>query len=202
MRDLIFDWESFVNESDGLPPLIRCAMMHYQIEAIHPYLDGNGRIGRLLITLFLCERGVLATPLLDLSAYFDRDRQRYYDELFRMSVTCDWQAWLSYFLEGVAEQAHDALTRIRRVRTIQDKYRQALQERRETANGFRLLDELMANPIMTASSAAKLTGLSVAGARRILDRFADAGIVTLYVGAYPHLYIAQELISEIDPAVT
>ncbi|MCH7802146.1 MAG: winged helix-turn-helix transcriptional regulator, partial [Chloroflexi bacterium] len=153
-------------------------------------------------TLFLYERGILATPLLYLSAYFDRDRQRYYDELFRMSLNCDWQAWLSYFLEGVAEQAHDALTRIRRVRAIQDSYRQALQERGETSNGFRLLDELLSNPIMTASFAAKLTGLSVAGVRRILDRFVDAGIVTLYAGVYPHLYIAQELLSEIDPAVT
>ena len=89
LRDLFFEWESFVNESHNLPPLVRCALMHYQIETIHPYLDGNGRIGRLLITLFLIDSGVLRTPLLYLSAYFERDRA----EVLRRVAQCerDWR---------------------------------------------------------------------------------------------------------------
>ena len=101
VRDLLFDWERFVNESDALPALFQCAMMHYQFEAIHPYLDGNGRIGRLLITLFLCAKKILPTPLLYLSAYFERDRNAYYDQLFSLSATGDWETWIVYFLRGV-----------------------------------------------------------------------------------------------------
>ena len=118
LRDLLHDWENFVNQDPLLPPLIQCAIMHYQFEAIHPYVDGNGRLGRLLIVLFLCSKGVLPQPLLYLSAYFERDRAAYYDHLFRTSATGDWQAWIGYFLDGVVEQAHDALHRARRMRDL------------------------------------------------------------------------------------
>ena len=90
--------------------------MHYQIETIHPFSDGNGRIGRLLITLFLSATAVLPIPLLYMSAYFERDRQRYYDELLDVSITGDWEPWLLYFLEGVYREAEDALQRMRRIR--------------------------------------------------------------------------------------
>ena len=118
VRDLLLDWENFVNQDTLLPPLIQCALMHYQFEAIHPYIDGNGRLGRLLIVLFLCAKGVLTQPLLYLSAYFERDRAAYYDHLLRVSVTGDWQAWIGYFLDGVVEQARDALHRARRLRDL------------------------------------------------------------------------------------
>ena len=95
LRNLFSDWEAFINAPTNMPPLVRCALMHYQIEAIHPYSDGNGRIGRLLIILFLCASGVLPVPLLYLSAYFERDRQRYYDELLNVSKTGDWERWLN-----------------------------------------------------------------------------------------------------------
>ena len=101
VRDLLFDWERFVNECDTLRPLFQCAMMHYQFEAIHPYLDGNGRIGRLLITLFLCAKKILPTPLLYLSAYFERDRSAYYEQLFRLSATGDWRPGLSTSSRGL-----------------------------------------------------------------------------------------------------
>ncbi|HAL47138.1 MAG TPA: cell filamentation protein Fic [Dehalococcoidia bacterium] len=198
LRDLLFDWELFVNNSSQLPPLIQCALMHYQIEAIHPYLDGNGRIGRLLIGLFLCEKRILPTPLLYLSAYFERARQRYYDELFRVSLTGDWEAWLLYFLEGVAEQARDALNRARTVRTLHDQYRQLLQERRDTGNGFRLLDGLFDSPIMTVSLATRLLEVSTAGARGVLDRLVDAGILTYDTNSWPRLYFASDLIAAIE----
>ena len=85
IRDLLQDLEAFVNFDSKLPPLVQCALMHYQFEAIHPYIDGNGRIGRLLIVLFLCAKGILPQPFLYLSAYFEKDRETYYDKLFRMS---------------------------------------------------------------------------------------------------------------------
>ena len=105
VRDQLEEWEHFVNDPTELPPLLQCGLMHYQFEAIHPYLDSNGRIGRLLIVLFLCSKGILPSPLLYLSAYFERTREEYYDQLFRVSATGDWESWLHYFLTGVLEQA-------------------------------------------------------------------------------------------------
>ena len=202
LRDLFHDWERFVNESTDTPPLVRCALMHYQIETIHPYSDGNGRIGRLLITLFLCASGVLTAPLLYLSAYFERDRQRYYDELLNVSATGDWNRWLLYFLEGVHREARDALARIRRMRRLQEEMRDLLHSRRESANGLRLLEELFAHPVITVSQASRLLGISDPGARQVLSRLIDAGIVTRVDSSWPNLYVAQRLLDEMDSPVT
>ena len=199
IRDLLFDWERFVNNGDTLPPLLQCAMMHYQFEAIHPYLDGNGRIGRLLITLFLRAKKILPTPLLYLSAYFERDRSAYYEQLFRLSATGDWETWIIYFLEGVAEQARDALTRVSRVRKLQERKRQTLLERHESANALRLLDELFARPVMAVAEAARVLDVTRAGARRILERLVQAGIVVEGIGSkWPKLYIATDLLYVIE----
>lgn len=198
LRDLFHDWEQFVNESSDMPPLIRCALMHYQIEAIHPYPDGNGRIGRLLITLFLCSSRLLPVPLLYLSAYFEHDRQRYYDELYNLSAHGDWERWVRYFLTGVHNQARDALERIRRVRNLQDEWRELLHNRRESANVLRLFEELLVNPVTTTSRASELLGISDPGTRRVLKRLIDAGIVTRVDVTWPHRYVAQRLLNEID----
>ena len=198
VRDLLFDWERFVNESDTIPALFQCAMMHYQFEAIHPYLDGNGRIGRLLITLFLCARGILPKPLLYLSAYFERDRNAYYDQLFRVSATGDWETWIVYFLRGVEQQARDAQVRVRRLRDLQEQKRQVLLERRETANALLLLDEIFARPIITAVEAATLIGVTATGARRILERLVQAGVLEELGDEWPRLYIATELLELIE----
>ena len=198
LRELFFEWESFVNESHNLPPLVQCALMHYQIETIHPYLDGNGRIGRLLITLFLCASGVLTTPLLYLSAYFERDRQRYYDELLNVSVTGDWERWLSYFLDGVYRESRDVLERIRRVRSLQEEWRELLLNRGEPSSGLRLLEDLFVRPVTTAPRVSQLLEISDPGARRVLDRLIDAGIVNRIGSSRPSLYVAQRLIEEIE----
>jgi len=196
--DLLADWERYVNEDLRIPPLVQCALMHYQFEAIHPYFDGNGRIGRLLIILFLCTKQVLPTPLLYLSAYFERNRDAYYDRLYDVSSTGNWQAWLEFFLEGVAQQARDAVVRSRRVRQLQQRYRDLLQERHESGNAFSLLDELFANPFMTAPRASAVLGLTPAGARRVLERLAQTGIVEYVSGAWPRLYVARELLQAIE----
>ena len=198
VRELLEDWEQFVNEAGRLPPLIQCAMMHYQFEAIHPYVDGNGRLGRLLVTLFLCAKGVLRDPLLYLSAYLERRRQEYYDGLLNVSVTGDWLPWLRYFLAGVAEQARDTLLRIRHVRGLQERYRAKLQEVRASGNVFRLLDELFAAPSMTIPEAARRLGVTTAGARNIIEKLREQDIVQLQAGSWPRLYEATELLEIID----
>ena len=194
VRDLLLDWERFVNESGPLPALFRCAMMHYQFEAIHPYRDGNGRVGRLLIPLFLCASGVMPKPLLYLSAFFERDRSAYYDQLFRVSATGDWETWIVYFLSGVAEQARDAQVRVRRVRELQEQKRQILLMRRESANALRLLDEVFAMPIVTVGEVSRLLGVTPAGARRMLERLVDLGVLEELGDERPRLYVCGELL--------
>ncbi len=198
VRDLLLDWERFANEDTLLPPLIQCAMLHYQFEAIHPYFNGNGRLGRLFISLFLQAKGVLLQPLLYLSAYFERDRDAYYQQLFRVSATGDWQTWLGYFLDGVVEQAHDALRRIRRVRDLHEQMRQTLQESRQSANTLMLLDQLFERPFLTAPAAAEFLGVSTAGARGILDRLAMLEVVEYHPETWPRLYVNRGLLDVID----
>ena len=176
--------------------------MHYQFEAIHPYLDGNGRIGRLLIVLFLCASKILETPLLYLSAYFERDRDEYYNQLLQVSLTGNWEPWLVYFLDGVAEQARDSLVRTRRVRAVVDRHRRLLQDRRESGNALRLLDELSASPFIHAPYAAHLLGVTNAGARGILGRLVDAGILEESPGSWPRLYVARELLDVIEAPIS
>ena len=153
LRSLFLDWEIFANDPLEIPPLVKCAMMHYQFEAIHPYEDGNGRVGRLMITLYLIANGVLSKPLLYLSGYFEEDRQRYYDELLNLSETGDWERWLSYFLVGVRREAQDVQARIRSLRQLHEDYRQTLQSRRVPSTALQLLDAFVANPFMTVNVA-------------------------------------------------
>ena len=200
LPDLFHDWEKLVNGPTDMPPLIRCALMHYQIEAIHPYSDGNGRIGRLLTTLFLCSSGLLPVPLLYLSAYFERDRERYYQELYNASASGNWERWIQYFLKGVHQEARDALERIRRVRKLQEEWRELLHNRKESANGLRLLEELFVHPIMRTSQATELLGISDPGTRQVLNRLVDAGVVTR-LNTWPHLYVAERLLDEINKPI-
>ena len=198
LRDLFQDWEQFVNGPLEMPPLVRCALMHYQIEAIHPYEDGNGRLGRLLITLFLIARGVLSSPLLYLSAYFERDRLLYYDELLAVSVSCDWERWLRYFLTGVLRESRDVLARIRLMRDLQDRYRKILEGRRAAISALRLVEQLFASPIITVRGAAAALGMSNAGARGVLNRLVAAGLVRHDDRTWPPLYIADEVLEALQ----
>jgi len=199
--DLMTDWERFANADLDMPALVQCALMHYQFEAIHPYVDGNGRIGRLLITLFLCHKRILPTPLLYLSAYFEKNRDQYNDHLYQASMSGQWEPWLRFFLAGVEEQARDALSRSRRIRDIYETYRVTLQTRKESANAFRLLDLLMENPFTTAPRVAAQLGVTHAGAQGILNRLVRAGMLTPVQGIRPKMYTAQELLSAIEAPV-
>ena len=198
LNDALDHWERFANENLQMPPLVQCALLHYQFEAIHPYRDGNGRIGRLLIVLFLCARRILPVPLLYLSAYFERDRQRYYDELLNVSATGDWDAWLHYFLDGVIQQSSDSLRRARQVRELHEEYRSLMLDRRGSANSLKLVDLLFTRPYITAPVASEELGITNAGARRILDRFVEMGLLHLIPNTWPRVYGALDLVRLID----
>jgi Fic family protein len=197
--DLMSDWEKFTNEPSVIPVLVRCALMHYQFEAIHPYEDGNGRIGRALIMLFLRQEEVLSTPLLYMSAYFEARDDEYRDHLLGTSQTGDWLPWIRFFLEGVAVQAQDALDRSLRIRELQDDFSQRLKKSRASANAFRLLDQLFTNPYVTIPGAAEHLGLTYAGAQGVVKRLSQAGILEKDSGRWrPTLFVARELLNVLE----
>ena len=151
MLDDLGAWEKFLHD-ETLPPLVQTALMHYQFEAIHPFLDGNGRVGRLLITLLLMQRGVLPLPLLYLSAFFEATRRDYYENLRAVTERSAWEDWLLYFFNGVARQSEDALSRAERINRQLDTWRQRVT-RTGSSVALRLLDLLAANPFVTVRKA-------------------------------------------------
>jgi Fic family protein len=143
----------------------------------------------------------LSSPLLYLSAYFERDRQRYYDELLAVSVSCDWERWLRYFLTGVLRESRDVQVRIRHIRSLQDSYRELLEDRREAISSLRLVEQLFANPIITVRGAANVLGMSIAGARRVLNRLESAGLVRHDSQTWPPLYIADDILDALQASI-
>ena len=159
-----------------LPPLIQIALVHYQFEAIHPFLDGNGRVGRLLITLFLIEREILPTPLLYLSAFFEATRAEYYARLLAVTQKGDWKGWLHYFLNGVARQAEDAASRAFRINELLDAWRTKTAGL-STPIPNRLIDELASNPFITIKKASEAMQVSYTTMQRAIQKLEDLSIV-------------------------
>jgi Fic family protein len=189
-------WERFLHERDALPDLVQCALMHEQFEAIHPFLDGNGRVGRLLITLFLIERGRLSQPLLYLSAYIERNRDEYYNLLQRVRTRGDWNSWLLYFLRGVAEISEEAIDRSRRLMDLREHLRKKVAAHR---NAARLLDELFKNPYVTVLGAAKMLRVSDPTARAAVQHLQNARILVETTGRrWGRLYLAKPILKILD----
>ena len=168
--------ERFLHEDD-LPVLIHTALAHVQFEAIHPFLDGNGRVGRLLITLLLAQRGILPSPLLYLSAYFEETREAYYAHLQAVTEAGAWEDWLNYFLRGVRLQVEDALARIDRLDALFDSWRDDLAKTL-TPRLEEVLELFISNPFWTAGEIGRELGIAYTTARRAIDRLEDAGIIS------------------------
>lgn len=198
VADLMAAWERWANAPVALPVLVRCALLHYQFETVHPYRDGNGRVGRLLIGLFLMAQGLLSQPLLYVSSYFERHRSEYYDQLLRVSATGDWMPWLSFFMTGVAEQANDAIRRSRDLRDLRRVYLGRLQEAGESANAFQLIDLLFRRPRVTRRFVAEELGLTTAGARQLIDRVQRMGLLAAVPNRRPAVFVAREILDIVD----
>jgi Fic family protein len=167
-------WEKFLHDH-SLPVLVQAALMHVQFEAIHPFLDGNGRVGRLLITLFLVERDVLPTPLLYLSAFFEATRSDYYDRLKSVHTKSEWEEWLLYFLNGVARQSEDALNRAERINTLLARWKTALAGSSRVA--LPLLDLVAENPYCTIRRVEKRLRVAFTTAQRAIERLQAEGVL-------------------------
>jgi Fic family protein len=191
-------WEKFMHDR-MLPPLVHAALAHYQFETIHPFLDGNGRVGRLLITLELCERDILPAPLLYLSAFFEATRADYYDGLRGVSEQGDWRGWLQYFLNGVARQAEDAISRAERINALLARWRNKLSGDAGAKAALRLVDVLGANPFVTPRGAEKHLGVAYNTVMRAIGQLEKQGIIKEVSGAKrDRAYCAQKLLDILE----
>lgn len=192
MTEALGAWELFLHERGSLPDLIQCALMHEHFEAIHPFLDGNGRVGRLLITLFLTERGRLTQPLLYLSAYIEAHRSDYYDALLRVRTHGDWRGWLLYFLEGVRQTAERAAEQARELTRIREEYRRRVQDK---PKALALVDEVMRSPYLTVAEAQRLLDVTNPTARTAVLTLVEAGLLD-EVGdrKWRRLYVAKPVL--------
>ena len=200
---LLRDFERYLNVPGDLSVVAQLAVTHYQFETIHPFMDGNGRLGRLLITLMLCERQVLPLPLLYLSVYFERHDNEYRDLMLEVSRRGEWVEWITFFARGVAEQAGDAVQRSQRLLELWRGYRQRVQDAGQPAFVLSLVDRLFAAPAVTITGAAKLMGVSFPTAQKYVESLEAAGVLTEATGrARKRTYMAQEILRLLDEAVT
>lgn len=189
LMDCLGDWENFLYSQDVMPDLVQCVMMHVQFETIHPFLDGNGRVGRLLVTFFLMQRGRLSAPLLYLSAFIDAHKGDYYDLLQRVRTHGDWVPWIRFFLQGVTETATEAGQQSKELHRLWEHYRNQL---RDKPNALALIDELFVNPYMTIGRGARVlnkthptakAAISVLEERKILKEISGRQWGRFYVCA-------------------
>lgn len=190
------EWELFLYDR-SLPPLIQAAMIHSQFEAIHPFLDGNGRVGRLLTTLFLIEREVLPTPLLYLSAFFEATRSEYYERLSAVTGKADWTGWIEYFLNGVARMSGDALMRAGKMNAVLSRWRQAATGRSGIPRD--ILNLLEENPFCTVKQVSKKLGVAFSTAQRGIDKLVSLSVLRQTDSSLRNrVYCAQEIMDILD----
>lgn len=193
MMECLGDWEKFLHDR-SLPPLVQAALMHAQFESIHPFLDGNGRVGRLLITLFLIEREILPAPLLYLSAFFEATRRDYYDHLLSVTEEGKWNEWLHYFFNGVARQSEDALSRAGRINKLLEEWR-AIAADLPLKTAGKIVDLLAANPYLTVKKASQQIKIPFTTVQRTVARLEKLGIVTeTSGGARNRVYCARKIL--------
>lgn len=191
--------ENFIHTKSELPALVRFALIHYQFEAIHPFSDGNGRIGRLLISLLLSSERILDQPLLYLSAFFERNRDRYYTALRRVSTHGAWNDWILYFLEAVRSQSIEAIDAAGRLLGLRDTYHKRLHTARSSALIHKLIDDLFVYPAMSVPRAAKLLGVTWRAAQLNIEKLVQAKILREITGQKRNrIYFAEEIVRSIE----
>jgi Fic family protein len=176
--------EQFLHGHTALPPLVKIALAHVQFETIHPFLDGNGRVGRLLITFLLTEGRMLSKPVLYLSHYFKQHRQAYYDHLQRVRDHGDWEGWLKFFLRGTAEVAAESAETARRILQMREEHRDAITQflGRGAANGHKVLESLYQRPIVSIKDVQALTGTTYTAANTTVTRLEEIGVLQEFTG--------------------
>ena len=199
MVDAFDDLERFIHEDTPIPPLVKIALVHYQFETIHPFLDGNGRLGRLLIAFLLVEQQLLPQPLLYLSAFFEHRRSDYYDFLQGVRERGDLTRWIEFFLAGVADQANEAVSTAERLVDLREDYRARLTGDRSRAH--ELLDLLLVNPVLTTKRVAATLDTSIQSASNHIKRLQEADIVSAVRGVpgRSRRWVSVPILHALDP---
>jgi Fic family protein len=199
LEDALDDLERFLHEEVPLPVLVRCALAHFQFETIHPFLDGNGRLGRLLIVFYLVERGVLGQPLLYLSAYFERNRDEYVNALQGVRERGDINGWIAFFVRGLTVQARSAVESADALLRLREEFRARLRQAGARGQAVDASEALIGNPFVTAPQLAQLLNVTRQGAQYVISSLERARIVQPVEGkSRPALYVAQEVLDVLE----
>lgn len=199
MWEALDEFEKFLHTSSHLSPLVETALVHSHFEAIHPFLDGNGRVGRLLITLLLCQRGCLSKPLLYLSAFFESHRQEYYHHLLNVCQKGAWNKWITFFLQGFVEQSKDVSKRSNLLLELHKKLRGKVQKPRISVLALKLLDLLFISPIVTAHFITENLGITFPAAIKAVNVLEKEGILREVTGKKRNrVYVADEIIKILE----
>lgn len=183
MPELLAVLESFIVTDDRIPPLIKIGLVHAQFETIHPFIDGNGRMGRLFITFYLCHKGILARPLLYLSIYLKQHREEYYSLLQEIRFEGDWESWLKFFLRGIIEVSNEALTNAREIITLKERLVDFLIKNNAGGlNAVRLLDLLFKKPVVNVADISSALGISHQPAYDLVNQFEKLEILKEITG--------------------
>jgi Fic family protein len=200
---LIDDLMRYVNARDDLPPIVRAALVHYQFETIHPFEDGNGRLGRALVLLQLCAEGELSVPVLNASLHFERNRREYYDALQAVSERGDWLRWLRFFATGIHVAAEHSFERLNALLNLRKQLGDAVHALTRSSVALKLLDQLFVNPQISIKDAATTLEMSEPGAKKIIDRFMSAGILRETTGRERNrVYVGEAILKllAVDPS--
>jgi len=195
LGELMGDLENFIpNENIEIPLLIKAAIIHYQFETIHPFLDGNGRIGRLIIPLFLIEKNVLAKPLLYLSSYFEKEKNLYYDNLTRVRTHNDMIQWIKYFLVGVAQTAKQATLTLSSIVSLKSENERIIQSQfgKRIKSGLLLHNYLLQQPLVTAKDVQQVCDLSKKAAGDLINVLVEKQMLKEYTGQSRNRIFAYE----------
>lgn len=182
MKEALHDFELFLHREDDLPVLVHVGIAHAQFATIHPFMNGNGRVGRLLVTFLLMHRRVLHRPLLYLSLFLKRNRDEYYDRLMAIRDEGDWEGWLEFFVRGVAETAEEATIKARSIVELRDEHLTAIDSAGFAANARRLLDLLFRRPLVDVPLVRDELGVAFGTANKLVEQLADIDVIREVTG--------------------
>jgi Fic family protein len=196
LPSLLMNFEGFVQHPpDGMSKLVQCAIMHYQFEAIHPFVDGNGRLGRLLVVLFLCDKGVLTQPLLYLSAYLDKHKEDYNEKMLRVSQKGEWNQWIAFFMRALATQADEAIRNVQELLALKARYEKRLEKYGASSKAMTIATELFSRPYLTNRIVRTRLAVTAQTAQNVINQLVDLGILRQVTqGKRDRIYGAKEIL--------
>lgn len=194
-----YEWEKWINNAGDLSPIIKMALGHYQFEALHPYADGNGRIGRLVISLQFVDLGILTPPVLNLSEWFNNDKEKYKDELLELSQKGDFDRWVSFFAEAIIGQVELEIRRIQQLHEFRERLIQKLTTAKERGVVLRLADGLITNPVLTPKQVASAYNVTAPPAISAIQKLVDLKVLREVTGKrYNRIYVCPEVMKILD----